>query len=76
MFTSPTLAYHQAVVEGMMDAGDPFGLVEDFINDAASIEEDAKAALWLLAWSSRDSWTQRRDVLAMLGGLAGCRAMG
>jgi hypothetical protein len=44
--------------------------VEDFINKAATLEEDEKAALWLLAWSLRARRAQRRDTLAMLNALA------
>jgi hypothetical protein len=60
-----SLGDYQDQVEGMMEAGERFGIVEDTIN-AAALVEDEKAALWLLAWSSRDSWVQRRDALAVL----------
>jgi hypothetical protein len=70
MHARPTLDYHQDVVEGMIDASEPFGEVETFINGAAALDEDEKAALWLLAWSLRDAWVQRREALAMLGALA------
>jgi hypothetical protein len=56
---------YQDRVEGMMAAGERFGVIEDTIN-AAALMDDQKAALWLLAWSSRDSWVQRRDALAVL----------
>ena len=70
MHNRPTLGYHQNVVEGMMSASEPFGEVETFINEAATLDQDEKAALWLLAWSLRDAWLQRREALAMLGALA------
>ena len=70
MHTGPMLGYHQDVVEGMIDASDPFGEVETFINEAAALDQDEKAALWLLAWSLREAWVQRREALAMLGALA------
>jgi hypothetical protein len=76
MHTRPTLGYHQDVVAGMMDASEPFGEVETFIDEAAALDRDEKAALWLLAWSLRDTWTQRRDALAMLSALAWGRAAG
>jgi hypothetical protein len=76
MHTGPTLGYHQDVVKGMMDAREPFGEVETFINEAAALDQDEKAALWLLAWSFRDGWIQRRDALAMLSGLAWGHAAG
>lgn len=65
------LAKYQNQVEGMIDAGERFGVVEDTIN-AATLEEDQKAALWLLAWSSRDSLAQRRDALAALALVGSC----
>jgi hypothetical protein len=60
-----SLGDYQEQVEGMLEAGELFGVVEDTIN-AACLVDDQKAALWLLAWSSRDSWAQRRDALATL----------
>jgi hypothetical protein len=59
------LGDYQDQVEGMIQAGELFGVVEDTIN-AATLVEDQKAALWLLAWSSRDPWVQRQDALAAL----------
>ena len=56
MHTGPMLGYHQDVVEGMIDASEPFGEVETFINEAAALDQDEKAALWLLAWSLREAW--------------------
>jgi len=60
-----SLGDYQDQVEGMIEAGERFGVVEDTIN-AAALVEDQKAALWLLAWSSRDASAQRRDALAAL----------
>jgi hypothetical protein len=60
-----SLGDYQDQVEGMIQAGELFGVVEDRIN-AAALVDDQKAALWLLAWSSRDPWVQRRDALAAL----------
>lgn len=62
--------YHDQV-EGMIQAGELFGVVEDTIN-AAALDDDQKAALWLLAWSSRDSRAQRRDALATLALIYNC----
>jgi hypothetical protein len=70
MHTGPTLGYHQDVVKGMMGAGEPFGEVETFIDEALALDQEEKAALWLLAWSSREGWIQRREALAMLSALA------
>ena len=62
--------YHDQV-EGMIQAGEVFGVVEDTIN-AAALDDDQKAALWLLAWSSRDTRAQRRDALATLALVDSC----
>jgi cytochrome c-type biogenesis protein CcmH/NrfG len=69
MHARPTLGYHRDVVNGMMDAGESFGDVEGFINEAAALDQDEKAALWLLAWSFRETGIQRREALAMLSAL-------
>jgi hypothetical protein len=62
---------YQEQVEGMIEAGELFGIVEDTIN-AAPLVEDQKAALWLLAWSSRESRAQRHDALAALALVSNC----
>jgi hypothetical protein len=69
--TPQSLGDYHDQVEGMIQAGELFGVVEDTIN-TADLEEDQKAALWLLAWSSRDSWAQRRDALATLALVDNC----
>jgi hypothetical protein len=76
MHTDPTLGYHQDVVRGMMDASEPFGAVETFIDEAAALDQDEKAALWLLAWSLQDGLIQRREALNMLSALAWGQAPG
>jgi hypothetical protein len=76
MHSRPTLGYHRDVINGMMDAGESFGEVETFINEAVALDQDEKAALWLLAWSLRDTWTQRREALVMLSALAWSQAPG
>jgi hypothetical protein len=48
----------------MIEHGTAFAQVEDAI-DAAEFSEDHKAALWLLAWSLRDSALQRHDARLM-----------
>ena len=58
---------YQGVVEDMMDAGEPFRVVEDFIDQAPALDGNQKAALWLLAWSMRSSREQRREAREMLG---------
>jgi hypothetical protein len=66
MRDSTGVDYHQDVVECMMDASEPFGSVESFIDEATALGRDEKAALWLLAWSLRSSSVQRREARAML----------
>jgi hypothetical protein len=66
-----SLGDYQDQVEGMIEAGERFGVVEDTIN-AAALMEDQKAALWLLAWSSRDLSAQRRDAIAALELVSNC----
>ena len=70
MDTGLNLDLHRQVIETMIDAEEPFGEVETFIDEAVALDHDEKAALWLLAWSSRERPVQRREALAMLGSLA------
>jgi hypothetical protein len=42
-----------------LEAGMPFGEVEDWI-DGLPASEDAKAGLWLLAWAEQERPAQRR----------------
>jgi hypothetical protein len=62
----PGLDYYRDEVEGMMEAGEPFGEVEDYINQTGPLAELERAALWLLAWSLRDASAQRQDARAAL----------
>jgi hypothetical protein len=50
-------------------AGDPFGEVEDEIDQAADLNMDEKAALWLFAFSLRDPGEQQRAAWSYLDGL-------
>lgn len=76
MHDSASLGYHQDVVESMMRASEPFGAVEDFINDTPVLNVNQKAALWLLAWSLRSSVVQRREARQMLGATRWWQASG
>lgn len=51
---------YQAEVEELMAASVPFAQVEDAINDT-DLRDDAKSALWLLAWSLREPLLQQHD---------------
>ena len=60
---------YQYEVEELMAAGVAFSQVEDAINDA-DVRDDAKSALWLLAWSLRDPSHQQQDARATLALIA------
>ena len=47
-------------VATLMEAGEPFGDVEEAI-ERTDLEQDEKAALWLFAFSSRDHLTGVAD---------------
>jgi len=69
-YTWPALASYRDEVTELMDAGKPFGQVEDVIDGSVDLTEDAKAALWLLAFSLRERGDQLRDARAHLAALA------
>ena len=62
-------AGHRGAVTALIEAGEPFGDIEDAIDDAADLTNDEKAALWLLAFSRCDRTDQQRTVarLAVVG---------
>ena len=69
-YAGPALASYRDDVTELMEAGEPFGEVEDAIDQVADLTEDAKAALWLLAFSMRDPGDQVRAArvhLAVVG---------
>jgi len=49
--------------------GEPFGAVEDAIDEAVELTPDQKAALWLFAFSLRDPSEQRLEAGAQLAAL-------
>jgi hypothetical protein len=59
------LNYRDAVTE-LIEAGEPFGDVENAIDEVADLTVDQKAALWLFAFSLRDPSEQQRDARAHL----------
>jgi hypothetical protein len=70
IYAEPALAPYRDWVTELMEAGEPFGAVEDAIDWLAGLSEDAKAALWLLAFSMREPGDQvraARGQLAVLG---------
>ena len=63
------LAGYRDVVAVLVESGEPFGDVEDAIDDLADLTMDQKAALWLFAFSLRDQDEQQRDARAHLTAL-------
>jgi hypothetical protein len=50
-YPAAALARYEGEVTELMEAGEPFGAVEEAIDQLANLTENAKAALWLLAFS-------------------------
>lgn len=65
----PTLVGYRDAVTDRMSVGEPFGDIEDAIDEAADLTMLEKAALWLLAFSLRDRDEQQRDARAHLAAL-------
>ena len=63
------LADHRDSVAERINAGEPFGEVEDSIDQLAELSMDEKAALWLLAFSLRDRAEQQLEARAHLAPL-------
>ena len=62
---TPLATYRDTVLE-LMSEGQPFGEVEDAIDDVAELTQDQKAALWLFAFSLRETSEQQLDARAAL----------
>ena len=69
-YAEPTLASYRDEVTELMNEGYPFGDVEDAIDGSADLTDDAKAALWLLAFSLRAPGDQQREARAHVAALA------
>jgi hypothetical protein len=65
-YEGPVLASYEREVAELMEAGQPFGVVEDAIEQVADLTENAKAALWLLAFSLQKPGEQVRAARAHL----------
>ena len=64
------LLRYQDTVTDLMQAGEDFVDVEDAINELATLSDDQKAALWLVAFSLRERAEQLREarhLLALVG---------
>jgi hypothetical protein len=62
----PPLASHRDTVANLIKAGEPFGDVEDAIDEVVDLTMEQKAALWLFAFSLLDRAEQQRDARAHL----------
>jgi hypothetical protein len=62
----PALAGYRDTVAELIRGGEPFGDVEDAIDEVADLTQDQKAALWLFAFSLRDPGEQQLDARAHL----------
>lgn len=60
------LAIYRDAVAELVGAREPFGDVEQAIDEVADLTTDQKAALWLFAFSLRDRSEQQRDARAQL----------
>ena len=60
--------YRDAFAE-RVTGGEPFGRVEDAIDEAVDLNLDEKAALWLYAFSLRAPSEQQHDARAHLAAL-------
>jgi hypothetical protein len=63
---TPALGSYRDEVTQLIMSGEPFGNVEDAIDEVAELTQDQKAALWLLAFSLRDPREQQADARAHL----------
>ena len=62
----PALASYRDAVTELIKAGEPFGEVEEAIDQVADLTQDENAALWLVAFSLRDLSEQQSDAQAHL----------
>jgi hypothetical protein len=63
------LTTYRDAVARRIRGGEPFGTVEDDIDDVADFTQDEKAALWLYAFSLRPPADQQVDARAHLASL-------
>ena len=66
-----SLGDYQDQVEGMIDAGERFGVVEDTINAAALVEDQSGSPATRPVFA--DSQAQRQDAIAALALVRNCR---
>jgi hypothetical protein len=59
---------HRDAVTVLIETGEPFGDVEDWIDELAELNTDERAALWLFAFFLRDSAACRRRPVRLAAG--------
>jgi hypothetical protein len=69
-YAKPGLASYEREIAELMEAGEPFGVVEDAIEQVADLTENARAALWLLAFSLQQPGEQVRSARAHLASVS------
>ena len=57
-----SLVAAQGKIEAMVYRAAPFEEIEEFIGSIPAIDDDERAALWLLAWAEQRQLEQRRVV--------------
>jgi hypothetical protein len=65
----PFLASYRDAVSAQLQAGAPFGDIEDSIDAVDELSMDEKAALWLWAFSLRDPTEQQLEARTHLAAL-------
>jgi hypothetical protein len=63
---STALGRYRDAVSQLSEGGEPFGALEDRIDELADLSVEQKAALWLFAFSLRDPVEQRLVACAHL----------
>jgi hypothetical protein len=63
------MLWAQREVEALLARRHPFGKIEAWI-DSLPLNDDQRAALWLLAWAEQDDRTRRRLALETPGRVA------
>jgi len=56
----------EGTVAGMIHSGAGFDSIEDWINESPDLDRQARAALWLYAWSRQGGSWQRRTSTEIL----------
>ena len=60
--------YPSRAVEAMVATGSSWESIEDFIETRTHLSEDARSALWLVAWSETSRENRRQRVAQLMAG--------